>query len=1193
MRRVNWVVGAVVALAMMFAGMSGVVAQTSGDAGTVAWSIEQLDELLATSAGDDVLVDDMLFKRSTLRNHRDRLAGKPASGDSTDAANPGGTPLWSGGNVYYRFDATVSAIHQEQFLAAANEWMAYANVRFIVRTTQVNFITVRDVPGLNGGTAHVGMIGGDQQVNIGSEAWSRPLILHELGHSLGFIHEHQRSDRDTYVTILTANIAPGQESAFTILPSSVNLGSYDFRSAMHYGERTFSVDGVKNTMVPKPAYATFSRMGAAYQPLSRLDRAGLATAYGPPAVAPTNVVTNTRDSGPGSLRSAIYYASDRAEISPGTSTAVDFRVPATDPGFDGTVVRFRPTAGLPALGSGTTVDGQTQTSFGGNTNPAGPEVLLNGSQLASEDRTAAGISFHGADSTLRNLVVNGFGADGIRMLGSVTTRNVVAGTYVGTDHTGTAAVPNAFSGASMSDGAHGNTVGGTAAADRNVISGNDHYGVALVNAGTSGNRVAGNLIGLNASGAAARPNGWSGVALFAGASTNTVANNTISGNTDDGIIIANAGTDSNVVQGNRIGLNAAGATAVPNGSGGVAVFGGARSNRVGGPDAGQGNAVSGNPSFGVLLSGTGTEQNIVAGNLIGTNAAGTGPVPNTGPGVDIQAGAKSNTVGGSTAGARNVISGNSGAGLRIAGTGTSLNTVAGNYLGLAGNGTAVLANTHDNVQIYAGATDNVLGGTTAGAGNVIAGSGSNGVNIQQAGTSANRVLGNVIGRNAVGDAAGNAGSGVTIFAGATGNRIGGTEAGAGNMIANNGGAGVLIFESSAANAIRGNAIQANDDLGIDLIAGGFSGVTANDPGDADTGANALQNYPVITSAAGGSIGLSFDGAASTTLAIDVFSSPAADPSGHGEGVTFLGSGSLTTDTAGKATGTISVQPAPAGSFVTATATDPAGNTSEFSLAKVATAPARVNADFDGDGDTDISVYRPTTGQWFVQGQSPVSFGTSGDVPVPADYDGNGTTDIAVFRPSVGGWYRSGGPTTFFGLSGDVPVPCDYDGDGDADVAIFRPSVGGWYRDGAPTTFFGLAGDIPVPADYDADGDCDIAVFRPSVGGWYRSGGPTTFFGLSGDVPVPANYDGSPGADIAIYRPSVGGWYHAGGGPAQFLGLATDVPVPGAYAGAGAQRAVFRPSTGAWFVQGQGTVFFGAAGDVALPLAVPVRQVLFP
>lgn len=1160
MRRVSWLVSALVALATMFAGMSAVAAQPSGggDAGTVAWSIEQLDKHLVTPGADDVLVDDMLFRRSTLRNHRDRLAGKPVSGETSDAANPGGTPLWTGGNVYYRFDASVSAVHQEQFLAAANEWMAYANVRFLVRTTEANFITVRDVPGLNGGTAHVGMIGGDQQVNIGSDSWARPLILHELGHSLGFIHEHQRSDRDTYVTILTANIAPGQEGAFTIVPGTINLGPYDFRSAMHYGERTFSVDGVKQTMAPKPPYAAFSKMGALYQPLSRHDRAGLATAYGPPAVAPTNVVTNTRDSGPGSLRSAIYDASDRAEATPGTITAVEFRVPATDPGFDGTVTRFRPTAALPALGSGTRIDGQTQTTFGGNTNAAGPEVLISGSQIASEDSSTAGITFSGVDSTLRAVVVNGFGADGIRMLGAVTTRNVVAGTYVGTGPTGTTAVPNTFSGVAMWDGAHGNTVGGTAAADRNVISGNGHHGVAL----------------------------------FGGATANTVTGNTISGNTNEGVIIADAGTDSNVVQGNRIGLDAAGTGAAPNGSSGVTVIGGARSNRIGGPGAGQGNVVSGN-STGISIWGAGTEQNIVAGNFIGTDAAGTGSVPNTGPGVDIQGGAKSNTIGGSTAGTRNVISGNAGAGLRIAGSGTSLNTVAGNYLGLAGNGTAVLANTHDNVQIYAGATDNVLGGTTAGAGNVIAGSASNGVNIQQAGTTGNRVLGNVIGRNAAGGAAGNGGSGVTIFAGATGNRIGGTEPGAGNVIANNDSAGVMIFESSATNAIRGNAILGNDGLGIDLIAGGFSGVTANDPGDADTGANALQNYPVITSAAGGAIGVSFDGAASTTLVIDVFSNPAADPSGHGEGATFLGTANLTTDAAGKATGTISVQPAPAGSSVTATATDPAGNTSEFSLAKVATAPVQASADFDGDGNTDISVYRPTTGQWFVQGQSPVSFGTTGDLPVPADYDGNGTTDIAVFRPSVGGWYRSAGPTTFFGLSGDVPVPCDYDGDGDADVAVFRPSVGGWYRDGAPTTFFGLAGDIPVPADYDADGDCDVAVFRPSVGGWYRSGGPTTFFGLGGDVPVPANYDGSPGADVAIYRPSVGGWYHAGGGPAQFLGLATDVPVPGAYGGAGAQRAVFRPSTGAWFVQSQPTVFFGAAGDVALPLAVPVRQVLFP
>jgi len=211
------------------------------------------------------------------------------------------------------------------------------------------------------------------------------------------------------------------------------------------------------------------------------------------------------------------------------------------------------------------------------------------------------------------------------------------------------------------------------------------------------------------------------------------------------------------------------------------------------------------------------------------------------------------------------------------------------------------------------------------------------------------------------------------------------------------------------------------------------------------------------------------------------------------------------------------------------------------------------ADFDGNGTTDISVFRPATGQWFVNGQSTVSFGANGDIPVPGDYDANGTTDIAIFRPSVGGWYRNGASTTFFGFTGDTPVPGDYDGNGSADIAIFRPSVGGWYRNGAATTFFGLSGDIPVPGDYDGNGTTDIAIFRPSVGGWYRNGAATTFLGISGDIPVPGDYDGNGTTDIAV----------------------------------------FRPSTGQWFVQGQAGAFLGASSDLPLPLPAAIRTAAFP
>ena len=254
------------------------------------------------------------------------------------------------------------------------------------------------------------------------------------------------------------------------------------------------------------------------------------------------------------------------------------------------------------------------------------------------------------------------------------------------------------------------------------------------------------------------------------------------------------------------------------------------------------------------------------------------------------------------------------------------------------------------------------------------------------------------------------------------------------------------------------------------------------------------------------------------------------------------------------------------------------------------------ADFNGNGASDISVFRPSEGAWFVRNQPTVFLGASGDVPVPCDYNDDGAIDEAVFRPSVGGWYVEGQSPVFFGLSGDIPVPGDYNGDGDCDKAVFRPSVGGWYIMGQPTVFFGLDGDIPVPGDYNGDGRTDVSIFRPSVGGWYRSGVTATFFGLSGDVPVPGDYDGDETTDVAIYRPSVGGWYVNGqnGQSPRFLGLSGDIPQPGDYDGNGTtDLAVYRPSTGAWYVGSQAAVFFGTTGDLPLPLPSAIRMAAFP
>ena len=278
-----------------------------------------------------------------------------------------------------------------------------------------------------------------------------------------------------------------------------------------------------------------------------------------------------------------------------------------------------------------------------------------------------------------------------------------------------------------------------------------------------------------------------------------------------------------------------------------------------------------------------------------------------------------------------------------------------------------------------------------------------------------------------------------------------------------------------------------------------------------------------------------------------------------------------------------------------------------------TPPARTRFDYDGDGRADVSVFRPSSGVWYLnrstQGFSAAQFGQSGDAIAPGDFDGDGKTDLAVFRSATGVWYRLNSATntvstTAFGQSGDVARPGDFDGDGRADIAVFRPSSGVWYRlnssNGAfAATAFGQSGDVPVVGDFDGDQKTDLTVFRPSTGAWYRlssNGGAvvTTQFGQSGDVPVAADYDGDTRADIAVFRPATGVWYrlnsNGGGFVATQFGQSGDAPVAADYDGdAKADIAVFRPSNGTWYrLSSNGgavvTTQFGQSGDVATPNA---------
>jgi hypothetical protein len=255
----------------------------------------------------------------------------------------------------------------------------------------------------------------------------------------------------------------------------------------------------------------------------------------------------------------------------------------------------------------------------------------------------------------------------------------------------------------------------------------------------------------------------------------------------------------------------------------------------------------------------------------------------------------------------------------------------------------------------------------------------------------------------------------------------------------------------------------------------------------------------------------------------------------------------------------------------------------------------------GGPATDIAVFRPGTGTWFVRTPVPsmAAWGQNGDVPVPGDYNGDGITDLAVFRPSNNAWYLRT-PTPQFvpwGASGDIPVPADYDGNGTTDVAVFRPATGTWFvHTPVPITVaWGQKGDIPVPGDYDGNGTVDIAVFRPSNNAWYLRT-PTPQFvpwGQAGDIPVPGDYDGNRTTDVAVFRPSSGTWDLRTASPKMVQwGQSGDVPVSGDYDGNGTTEvAVFRPGNSAWYLYTPVPQFvaWGESGDEPLSLPDAIRR----
>ncbi len=347
---------------------------------------------------------------------------------------------------------------------------------------------------------------------------------------------------------------------------------------------------------------------------------------------------------------------------------------------------------------------------------------------------------------------------------------------------------------------------------------------------------------------------------------------------------------------------------------------------IGGNDPTSRNVISGNSSAGVAV-GFGASGAVIAGNYIGTDATGGAALPNASDGIALTVAADT-LIGGSGGGTGNVISGNLDAGINA---GFSAGTVIqGNLIGTNASGTSTLPN-------RTGISDGqnlgtVIGGTVPGVRNVVSGNTGTGILVffKSQRTS---VRGNFIGTDIRGiSPLGNGQNGVSIRSLSTDVAVGGD---APNVIAFNGAAGVAIGsdpgDASVRNRVAGNSIHDNGGLGIDLAG---DGVTANDAADNDSGPNNLQNFPVLSSAFSDGISTKIEGTldtvSTTALTIQFFTSPSCDPSGNGEGQTFLGDASVTTDASGKASFQVMVPSGSGNQAITATATDPEGNTSEFS-----------------------------------------------------------------------------------------------------------------------------------------------------------------------------------------------------------------------------------------------------------------------
>ncbi|MBO7570564.1 MAG: T9SS type A sorting domain-containing protein [Bacteroidales bacterium] len=514
-------------------------------------------------------------------------------------------------------------------------------------------------------------------------------------------------------------------------------------------------------------------------------------------------VTNTADSGEGSLRQAMTSATSNYM----GSSNIYFNIPTTDANYNAETGTFTidVMSELPYLliGGNINIDATTQTSNVGDTNPYGPEIILDGGNrnLMSCFRIAS------ANNSIKGFAIGGFqyaflffGANG----------GLVSNCNIGVNATGDAAFtnPNSY-GIGISGGSYGSYDLGYArniTITDNIISGNTIAGIALI--GVSENTISGNKIGTDRTATVSIPNNQ-GIYISSASHDNTIGGNTetsrniLSGNTNAAIVMESSGSRNNVIIGNYIGTDNTGSNPLSNHYG-IIVMTNANSNRIGGTTPSERNIISANTEIGIYIESA--DSNVVCGNYIGTDVTGTQAFSFEGTdsliqanGVEINTTGKHNIIGGNNPEERNIISGNRVYGCIYYGN-CHHNNICGNYIGTDVTGEIAIPNA-TGICVDGSSHQNIMEN------NVLSGNRSYGLFIVTRGTDENIFRGNLVGTNAAGTTAIPNDVGLMLAADAKNNIIGGDNASDRNLFSGNIYAGIEVTDlGTENNIIKGNYI---------------------------------------------------------------------------------------------------------------------------------------------------------------------------------------------------------------------------------------------------------------------------------------------------------------------------------------------------------------------------------------------------